>query len=226
MKICSKCKIEKPESEFSKCSRSIDALQVKCKDCAAAYYAENREHDASRKSAHYAANRDKLASRMAAYYASNLDKFAAYRSENSERIAAQKSSYRAANMDNVLARESAYRKANRERIAERQSAYRAANPEKQSAHCRNRISRKRKAEGSHTAADIQTIFEKQQGLCANCQKKLFKSGAKKYHVDHIMPLKLGGSNWPSNLQCLCPTCNLSKGAKHPTDWAKQQGRLL
>ena len=100
------------------------------------------------------------------------------------------------------------------------------NKEKVAAHNRNRRAREFSAEGKHTAADIQAIFEKQQGLCASCQAKLFKSGANKYHVDHIMPLALGGSNWPDNLQCLCPSCNISKGAKHPDEWAKQQGRLL
>lgn len=84
----------------------------------------------------------------------------------------------------------------------------------------------RGAEGSHTGKDVQAIFQNQRGLCANCKKKLFKSGAKKYHVDHVIPLAKGGSNWPSNLQCLCPTCNMRKGAKDPLDWAKENGRLL
>ena len=35
-----------------------------------------------------------------------------------------------------------------------------------------------------------------------------------FHVDHIIPLtREGTSNWPSNLQLLCPSCNPSKGAK-------------
>jgi hypothetical protein len=32
------------------------------------------------------------------------------------------------------------------------------------------------------------------------------------HVDHIVPRKHGGTNDPSNLQTLCATCNLGKGA--------------
>ena len=47
-----------------------------------------------------------------------------------------------------------------------------------------------------------------------------------YHVDHIQPLALGGSNDKANLQLLCPTCNLRKSAKHPVDFMRETGRLL
>ena len=181
MKVCSKCKIEKPGSEFSKCAAKKDGLHPHCKPCVVNYRVENRDLLREKRAEHYAANKD--------YYA-------------------------------------AYRSARLERYASFSAVYRAANQEKIVTKNRNRRAMKSKAEGRHAAADIRAIFSAQSGLCANCQTKLFKSGKQKYHVDHIMPLALGGSNWPTNLQCLCPSCNLSKGAKHPDDWAKQQGRLL
>ena len=192
MKTCTKCKIEKPEAEFSKRSRANDGLQARCAACDAEYRAANREKIAE----YRAANRERISARKAEYYAASREKIAEYYAANAERI-------------NAL-----------------QAEYRNANPDKRAANDRNRRARKRNAEGKHTAADIRSIFEKQRGLCSNCQTKLFKSGAKKYHVDHIMPLALGGSNWPSNLQCLCPTCNLSKNAKDPIEWAQQNGRLI
>lgn len=47
-----------------------------------------------------------------------------------------------------------------------------------------------------------------------------------YHVDHIQPLALGGSNDKTNLQLLCPTCNTKKSAKHPIDFMQSRGLLL
>lgn len=86
---------------------------------------------------------------------------------------------------------------------------------------RNRRARKRAAEGSHTADDIQNIFEAQNGKCAVCFIPLSKTrqpGYRVYHVDHMLPLSRGGSNWPSNLQLLCYKDNCSKGARTMEEW--------
>jgi hypothetical protein len=145
-----------------------------------------------------------------------------YRADNPWKRAATCAAWTAANPEKNAAKSAKWAAANPLYAAE----WAAANPEMVAARNRNRRARVLNAEGKHTSADVRLIFESQHGLCANCKTKLFKSGEKKYHVDHIMPLALGGSNWPANLQCLCPFCNLSKGAKHPDDWAKQNGRLL
>jgi 5-methylcytosine-specific restriction endonuclease McrA len=34
-----------------------------------------------------------------------------------------------------------------------------------------------------------------------------------FHIDHKTPISRGGSNDIGNLQILCPTCNMKKGAK-------------
>lgn len=82
--------------------------------------------------------------------------------------------------------------------------------------------RKLSAEGYSAEKDIEEILSRQNYKCANCNSDF--NGL--YEVDHIMPLFLGGSNWPSNLQCLCRSCNARKSAKHPIDWARENGRLL
>jgi 5-methylcytosine-specific restriction endonuclease McrA len=73
--------------------------------------------------------------------------------------------------------------------------------------------------GTHTAADVAAQRARQRGRCYWCHEKVGKS----YHVDHVMPLALGGSNGPENIVIACISCNLRKSAKHPMDWA---GRLL
>jgi 5-methylcytosine-specific restriction endonuclease McrA len=98
-------------------------------------------------------------------------------------------------------------------------AYEAAHPElvrlwkRVASHVRR--ARIRQADGTHNAKDVQAQFNRQHGKCYWCHKKT----GKQYHVDHVMPLALGGSNGPENLVIACPSCNLSKGARHPMDFA-------
>jgi 5-methylcytosine-specific restriction endonuclease McrA len=101
-------------------------------------------------------------------------------------------------------------------------AWKKANPEKARAVSANCDARRRGAPGSHTAGDIEALLRRQRAKCANCGASLRKG----YHVDHIMPLAKGGSNDPGNLQLLCPGCNQRKSAKHPLEWACENGRLL
>jgi 5-methylcytosine-specific restriction endonuclease McrA len=64
--------------------------------------------------------------------------------------------------------------------------------------------------GRFYAKDIDDSYIEQMGLCVYCQCNL-RHG---YHVDHIIPItRLGTSNYPSNLQLLCPPCNHSKSNK-------------
>jgi 5-methylcytosine-specific restriction endonuclease McrA len=71
---------------------------------------------------------------------------------------------------------------------------------------------RRNAPGSFTAADIEAIRVAQGNRCYICHKKLTK-----YHIDHFIPLALGGTHDPGNLRLACPKCNMSKHDKHPHD---------
>lgn len=101
--------------------------------------------------------------------------------------------------------------------------WQAANPESLRS-IKHRYRAKVGAGGSHSAEDIKLLMKRQKSKCAHdwCRTSL-KS---KYHVDHIVPIALGGSNVKTNIQLLCPSCNSRKWAKHPVDFAQQNGRLL
>lgn len=219
MKTCPRCKTEKPESEFHKNRTQKDGLQSACIDCMRPV---NR-----------------------AYIDGNYEKVRAarkkYREINQEKIKAFESQRRIKNPEKEKARSEAYKRENSEKIKASQSAYYIANAEKRKAYTahwrsenpgagtvfsRNRRAAERKAQGKHTKYEVMAILDNQRGLCAGCTVKLERSGANKYHVDHIMPLALGGSNDKYNLQCLCPSCNLRKHAKDPICWAADRGRLL
>lgn len=158
----------------------------------------------------------------------NLDKSrsysAAYRERNPEKCAEYMRSVRAddARREALLARE-------RERYAENKSAHadknrrhRKSNPEYFAAAARNRRALKRNAAGSHTQDDIKQLLGAQKHKCAYCGACCKKT----YHVDHVVPLTLGGSNDRSNLQILCVSCNLKKSNKDPIKFAAQIGLLL
>jgi 5-methylcytosine-specific restriction endonuclease McrA len=131
----------------------------------------------------------------------------------------------AENADSIRVRASAWHQAHTEisvaRARERRikfgSGFDAAS------HSRRRAAK----EGHQWGKDfVLTLLAAQKSRCMNCLKKFPAKGHGRFHVDHIMPLALGGSNAPSNIQLLCAPCNLRKSAKHPLAFARQCGRLL
>jgi len=76
-------------------------------------------------------------------------------------------------------------------------------------------------EGSYTGQELRDLFVKQDGKCAECKVPL----TNKYEADHIMPLRIGGTNYIENIQILCRRCNRSKSCLNPTDWAFVKRRM-
>jgi len=52
------------------------------------------------------------------------------------------------------------------------------------------------------------LLDKAGSKCAHCGFTCCSP-----HIDHILPVALGGSDEIENLQVLCASCNLHKGAK-------------
>lgn len=60
------------------------------------------------------------------------------------------------------------------------------------------------------------IYERDGGICMKCGRKL---GPRNFHVDHIMPVALGGDEWDlANLELACPECNLQKGTREEIEY--------
>ena len=85
-------------------------------------------------------------------------------------------------------------------------SYRNKNPDKVREWSKTRHNRKTGRLPRNTVKN--KIFE-QNGLCTYCKCDI----KLKYHVDHIIPLAKGGEHEPSNIQILCPSCNVRKSAK-------------
>lgn len=184
---------------------------VECQNLAGkALYKRDRVERLKRHAAYRASNRELLSQRFKAFYQANKER----RAEGYRR-------YREKNRDKEAARHIRYRMGNLQACKEREKLYRISNRVKLRVKWARRRSVKAGAEGAHAVSDIARLAELQRGCCANCRCRLLR-----FHVDHITPLSRGGSNWPNNLQLLCPPCNLRKHAKTPERWANEQGRLL
>ena len=171
-----------------------------CKPCKAKYRAANREKACESAAKWRADNQDKRREYdikyRAMYYSSNKDKVREYNDK-----------WRAENLDRVRAAS---------------SAYQSANLDKFRVYEQNRRARKRESGGKLSIGLAERLFRLQRGKCACCGQPLGND----YHLDHIMPLALGGSNTDDNMQLLRGSCNLKKGAKHPVEFMQSRGFLL
>lgn len=215
-KLCPKCEIAKPATTeyFHRHKGRPDGLTSHCKLCLAkknhVQYIANKESKTKYNRQYYAANKEQLNKQSQDYYAANR-----------EQVLRQKRSYNTANQERKAIYNRAYNTANRKRLAENLQRWRAAHREVNRAMSLRYWARKRNAEGTHTAADIERQYTAQKGKCYYCHKKVGNT----YHVDHVIPLSRGGSNGPENIVIACVACNTSKQDRLPHEWPKG-GRLL
>ena len=139
-----------------------------------------------------------------------------YREANPDKVAEVHRSYDRKHREQRCEANRRYRELNGEKIAERSRAYHVGHLAEFATRQRCRKARKLGAEGTHTAADTRAQYDRQKGRCYWCGAKV---AWRKKHVDHVIPLFLGGGNGPENIVVSCSHCNLSNGAKHPMDFA-------
>lgn len=61
--------------------------------------------------------------------------------------------------------------------------------------------------GRISAYTRRVVWDRDGGVCVHC------GATEDLHFDHIVPVSRGGSGSPANVELLCRTCNLKKGAK-------------
>lgn len=206
--------------------RTLDGACLACERLKnAASYAS-----ASGRDMHKAASRrwkEHNADRMAAYVIDAAPqrkaRMALYRRANRAELVAKKRLWRKANPDKDRAMADRYREANKDQLRQRFANW-SAKKGKLFFRVKQGVRRTRQLNngGSHTATDIEHIAKSQLQKCAYCRADL----GRRFHVDHILPVALGGSSDRRNLQLLCVRCNSSKGAKHPLAFARTLGLLL
>jgi hypothetical protein len=198
-KACRKCGIEKPLSDFIKLKHRKDGVGD-CKACHAATGLAWRH-----------ANPDKARAHQQTYGTAHPG-----------RKAAAVKKYEAANPEKVKAAKAAWNSKNKVRNAASKRAWIAANRDAHLAIRNNRRARKIAAGGKLSKDLAQRLYILQKGKCPCCLRPLEDD----YHLDHIQPLALGGTNTDDNIQLMRGTCNNQKNAKHPIDFMQSRGFLL
>jgi len=104
---------------------------------------------------------------------------------------------------------------NRDKCKAAATAYQKDNKERTVLRNRNRRAVLAAAEGSTTKAEEKALLVAQGSKCGSCGEDIdYDSG----HLDHIVALRLGGSNNIDNRQWLCRYCNQSKSRKSVDVW--------
>jgi len=185
IKVCSRCKTEKPILDFHKQLSAKDGYRSHCKPCRKAsaqeYYKDNSERINLRTRAYDLKNRAKVAERAKRWATNNKDKCAAkskrYAENNPEKVAARQREYKQNNKDIITA-----------------------------------ISAKRRAVKLRaTPKWINDGYVKLFYKLAKIEE--IRTGLK-VHVDHIIPLNnpiVCGLHCEDNLQLLSEKANMLKG---------------
>lgn len=230
VKGCSKCRIEKPVSEFYPMHNRYHS---KCKDCdrtdrKAYYHADpEKERAASREYARthpeeckarfmrwYANHKTHRRQYRRGWYTMRCKQINAYRRQRyKDRTLEQRQS------DALLRRNNFLRLAEqtKEIRRERNRRWRQQNPEK---HADNAIRyRARKMNAPRIEKiDRKAIIERDKWICYLCLQICTPQNVT---LDHVVPLFHGGTHTADNLRVACFSCNCRKGAKHPRDFFKE-----
>lgn len=200
VKFCNKCQCETARDSSSR-----------CKQCRAKYRSDNKES---------------IRAYQLKWNAENAAHVKAYRkqdyAENKEKHNTRSNEWKRVNYDHVKAyRYSSYAE-NADYYRKKAKDWREVNPTLVRQYWENRRALKKKSEGVLSTKIREKLFTLQRGKCACCGLHLGDN----YHLDHIMPLALGGSNTDCNVQLLTASCNHRKCAKHPIDFMQERGFLL
>lgn len=199
-KVCKKCGEMKPLEAFSRHRETKDGRRNHCKTCAAKDLKQWRKISPKHRE-YVERNREKERERLHRRYLANR-----------ERVKALAKAWNDAHREHVLERNKRYYEANRKRMAEWQREYYEQNREAYFRRAAERRALKRTTQTEPVSHSV--VFERDQGLCGLCGEPVSPSD---WHLDHIVPLSLGGPHTYDNVQVAHPRCNLTKGVKLPEE---------
>jgi len=131
MKLCGKCKTEKPFEEFHKCKSHKDGLSSHCKPCKKVadrkYNEENRDVVAAKKKEYNERNKERLAEKKKIYSQNNKELLKEYKRQyylkNKESISIKQREHYEKTRDSYISRTRKHYIANKESIAVKKREY-------------------------------------------------------------------------------------------------------
>lgn len=208
-KVCTKCGVELPATTeyWHKAKLGKYGLTAICKACASEYRA-----------ARYQANRTASLEQNKKYNREHPEVARAasrkYYHSHPEAVEEYARTYYQEHQEELRAYTRSYYAENTEKAKECSRDYQLLHPEVKRASQAKRKAQKLGNGGEYSGADIRSQYNEQDGLCFYCGCEVGSN----YHVDHYIPLALGGSNGPENIVIACPTCNMRKHDMHPDEF--------
>lgn len=224
MKICSRCHIEKPCSDFIKCTHNKSGIGSWCKECAREYskepsrkwYAANKERASKSSKAYQAKNKVAVAVKKHIHYELNKSDIAKrdklYRNQhkaelalkakerhknNRKRDIARSRQWYLANCDLCKQKAKEYYQANKEKHHKQSKAWAEANPEKRCASVRKYNHKYRDTLKGHLSSTISKRMNEslRKGMKAGRHWENLVSFTIDQLRDHLEKQFVEGMNW-------------------------------
>ena len=191
-KTCTKCKNEKPISDFGKIYKNKDVVRPACKLCCAEMLKIWKQKNRHRHALHSQTWRSKNSKRHSDYSKK-------WYQDNRERALVRERNRYKSNPDATKQSAKMWKKANKEKVGDFEHRRRAA-----------------KAKNGVCLVLKKVLVRLANSLCVTC------GSCERITLDHIIPISRGGRHSIGNLQPLCQSCNSSKQDKLMVEWKIQR----
>jgi hypothetical protein len=226
-KICTKCGIAKPLTEFDRVVKTSERRRQPCRECKneqlRRWRADNPDKVKTESRRYYLGHRNKRIDAASRWTKKNWQRVLDRRNTNREEYLRKRREWYAKNAERERAKHKEYvlrnkakalectrewRSRNKTHIKEYNSKWSAEHPDSMMERCHKRRARINNSAEHFTQEQFRDLVKSYKGRCLRC-------GAtdKQIVPDHVVPLSRGGSDSIDNIQPLCRGCNSWKHSK-------------
>ena len=148
-----------------------------------------------------------------------IKRSALYAKQNPERAAEKDRRYKERNREKLAEKSRIYFQENKQKVAPSRLRYQQNNRQQHNEYARLYRDRALTNGGKFTRDEWLDLCQKFGNKCLCCGRDDVKLAS-----DHVIPISRGGSSNIDNIQCLCKSCNSSKGDKY-IDYRPQKSYL-